>query len=70
MSTAITKPETPALALSIQQACGALGVSWDIWREHIEPEVRIVRLGRRKLVPVQELQRWLDAHAETPLGLR
>ncbi len=49
------------------QACASLGVSWDTWREHIEPDVRIVRVGRRKLVPVRELERWLEEHAETTL---
>ena len=63
MST-VTKPPTPALALSVEQACAALGVSWDTWRAHIEPDVRIVRLGRRKLVPVAELERWLTDHAD------
>ena len=55
------------LALSVQQACEALGVSWDVWHKSIEPDVRIVRLGRRKLIPVSELQRWLDEHAERVL---
>ncbi len=61
-----TKParQVPALALSVDDACQALGVGWDFWREHIEADVRIVRVGRRKLVPVSELQRWLDDHAE------
>src|SRR4029079_5018353 len=30
------------LALSISEACEALGVSWDFWSEHIAPEVRVV----------------------------
>lgn len=64
MGVATAKPQTPALALSIEQACTSLGVSWDTWREHIEPNVKIVRLGRRKLVPVTALQAWLDEHAE------
>jgi excisionase family DNA binding protein len=55
----------PALALSVEQACEALGVSWDTWRAHIEPDVRLVRVGRRKLIPVSELQAWLDRHAES-----
>ena len=55
----------PALALSVEQACEALGVSWDTWRAHIEPDVPLVRLGRRKLIPVSELQAWLDRHAES-----
>jgi hypothetical protein len=61
------KRATPVLALSIEQACDALGVSWDLWREHVAPEVRIVRLGRRKLVSVDELRRFLDERAERTL---
>jgi excisionase family DNA binding protein len=63
-SLATHRRSAPALALSVEQACEALGVSWDTWRAHIEPDVRLVRLGRRKLIPVSELQSWLDRHAE------
>lgn len=63
MSAPIARPEPPRLALSIQEACACLGVSGDTFKS-IEPEIRLVRLGRRKLVPVSELQRWLDSHAE------
>jgi excisionase family DNA binding protein len=65
--SATAKPPTPALALTIDQAADSLGVSWDTWHEHIEHEVKIVRIGRRKLVPVRELERWLDEHAERVL---
>lgn len=63
---AATKPvrQVPTLALSVEESCQALGVSWDFWREHVEPDLRIVRAGRRKIVAVTELQRWLDQHAE------
>ncbi len=58
--TAVTladrKQSAPALALSVEQACEALGVSWDTWRAHIESDVRLVRVGRRKLIPVSELR--------------
>jgi hypothetical protein len=57
----------PRLALSVGEACEALGIGWDFWREHIEPEVRVVRRGRRKLVATAELARWLDANAEAVL---
>jgi excisionase family DNA binding protein len=50
----------PRLALSISEACQALGVSHDFWSEHIGPELRIRRVGRRKLVPVAEIERWLE----------
>jgi excisionase family DNA binding protein len=52
------------LAVTVAEACEALGVSWDFWREHVAPELRIVRRGRRKLVPVSELSAWLERNAE------
>ena len=63
--SATAKPQMPTLALSVEQACAALGVSWDTWREHIADDVRIVRIGRRKLIAVSELQRWLDERGES-----
>ena len=60
----------PRLALSVEEACAALGVSWDFWREHVADEVRLVRRGRRKLVPVRELERWLADNAERVLEER
>ena len=51
------------LALSPDEAAAALGVSRDFFDEHIAPELRIVRRGRRRLVPVRELERWLDLSA-------
>lgn len=59
---------TPRLSLSVAEACEALGVSWDFWAEHVAPEVRIVRRGRRKLVPVRELDAWLENNAERVLA--
>jgi hypothetical protein len=52
------------LAFTIAEACDALSVSWKTWREHIEPDVRVVRVGRCKRVAVTELQRWLDQNAD------
>ncbi len=54
----------PRTALSVSEACQSLGVSWDTWSEHIAPTIKIVRLGRRQLVPVAELERWLAKNAE------
>jgi hypothetical protein len=60
----------PRLALDVAECCAALGVSWDFWSEHVAPEVRIVRRGRRKLVPVRALEAWLDANAHAVLDPR
>jgi hypothetical protein len=61
-----TKParQVPTLALSVEEACRSLGVSWDFWRANIEADVRVVRVGRRKLIAVREIEKWLDEHAE------
>ena len=65
----VASPRTvPRLALSVAEACEALGVSWDFWRQHVEPDIRMVRRGRRKMVPVRELERWLEREAEALLG--
>jgi excisionase family DNA binding protein len=51
------------LALSPDEAAAALGVSRDYFDEHILGELRVVRRGRRILIPLVELERWLDRAA-------
>jgi hypothetical protein len=53
----------PRLALTAMEAPAALGVSHDFFREHIAGELRWVRRGRKKLVSLRELERWLDENA-------
>jgi excisionase family DNA binding protein len=65
--TKIDRPPPPRLALTVKEACMSLGVSWDTWDAHIRHEIRLVRLGSRRLVPVRELERWLEEHAEEVL---
>jgi excisionase family DNA binding protein len=55
------------LALSKQEAADALGVSVDFLEEHVMHELRIVRRGRRRLIPVVELERWLERAASEVL---
>jgi excisionase family DNA binding protein len=52
------------LALSKTEAAQALGVSVDYFDEHIAHELPMVRRGRRRLIPVLELERWLAANAD------
>ena len=58
----------PRLALSKAEAAEALGVSVDFLEEHVMHELRIVRRGRRRLIPIAELQQWLDRSAARTLG--
>jgi hypothetical protein len=59
--------ELPRLALTRQEAAAAIGVSTDSFERHVQPELRLVRRGRLRLVPVRELERWLDANAARTL---
>jgi excisionase family DNA binding protein len=55
------------LALSPDEAAASLGVSRDFLDEHIASELRWVRRGRRKFVPLSELERWLETSAARTL---
>jgi hypothetical protein len=64
------RPDTagiPQLALTPTQAAQALSVSPDFFDEHVRGELRWVRRGRKALVAVDELRRWLDASAARTL---
>jgi excisionase family DNA binding protein len=62
------QPAITRLAFSKSEAAQALGVSVDFLEKHVMHELRIVRRGRRRLIPVRELERWLDANAGLALG--
>jgi excisionase family DNA binding protein len=51
------------LAYSKTEAAEALGVSPGFFRTTVLPELRVVRRGRRVLVPQRELDRWLERSA-------
>jgi hypothetical protein len=55
----------PRLALRREEAAEALGMSLDSFERHVQSELRLVRRGRLRVVPVSELERWLDRNAET-----
>lgn len=52
------------LALSPPEAARALGVGLTFFTEAVVPDLRVVRRGRRVLIPVSELVRWLEREGE------
>ena len=44
----------PRLILHRQEAADALGMSFDSFERHVQPYVRIIRLGRMRFVAVAE----------------
>ncbi len=51
------------IAVSPDEAAEMLGVSRDYFDEHVIDELRVVRRGRRILIALVELERWLDRAA-------
>jgi excisionase family DNA binding protein len=66
--TLVPRAPVPRLALSKTEAAEALGVSVDFLEQHVMHELRIVRRGRRRLIPVTELDHWIERNAHRTLG--
>lgn len=60
----------PRLALSREEAAESLGMSLSHFERHVEPEVRVLYSGAKRLFPVAELQQWVDDHAVAAGGRR
>lgn len=57
----------PRIALTPAEAAAAIGVGPDFFEENVAPELRLIRRGRKRLVPVTELERWVAQSASRPL---
>lgn len=56
--------QIPRLALTPPEAAAAIGVGPDFFDANVAPELRMIRRGRKRLVPVAELERWIVENAE------
>ena len=57
MGTELTKVE----------AAASIGVSVDFFEHHVQPDLAVIREGRKVLVPVAELARWAAESARRTL---
>ena len=55
---------TPRLALTPDEAAASIGVSRDTLERYVVDGLRVVRLGRRVVIPVSEIERFLSRSAE------
>ena len=65
---AIVPAPLARVTLSVDEAASALGISRDHLERHILRDLRIIYTGRRRLIPVSELQRWAELQAVAPIG--
>jgi hypothetical protein len=57
----------PRIALTAAEAAAAIGVGPDFFDANVAPQLRLIRRGRKRLVPVRELERWAAENAEAPM---
>ena len=57
----------PRVALTIEDAAVAIGMSKRSFERHVMPDIRIIRIGRIRLIAITELERWANTTAEKVL---
>ena len=57
------RPSPPRLGLTVEEAAEAVGMSESSFKRHVQPELRIVRRGSLRIIPVPEIERWLEGNA-------
>jgi excisionase family DNA binding protein len=57
----------PRVALTVPEAAAVLGVGPDFFDQHVRPELRVIRRGSKRLIPVAELEKWCAENAERVL---
>lgn len=59
--TAFDVREVPRIAVGALEAAASLGMSRRHFEEHVASELRCIRVGRRKLYRIAELERWAES---------
>lgn len=57
----------PRIALTPSEAAAAIGVGPDFFDANVAPQLRLIRRGRKRLVPVRELEQWVAENSEEPM---
>ena len=65
MPRASTRPNQPLprYTLTRREAAAALSISLNHFERHVQPELKVVPSGQLILIPVSELERWVQRHA-------
>lgn len=57
----------PRIALTPPEAAAALGCGETFFNSEVAPELKVIRRGRKRLIPISELQRWAAENADRPV---
>lgn len=58
----------PRFAFSRAEAARSLGMGLTTFEQRVQPDLRVVRVGRKVLVPARELERWITENVEAPMA--
>jgi hypothetical protein len=58
----------PRVALTREEAAAALGVSLAHFQRHVQPDLKLIRSGSCRLVPIGELEKWAKQNASLAGG--
>lgn len=57
----------PRIALTREEAAASLGMSLDTFERYVQPHLRVIRLGRVRVVAMEELEDWARKSGERVL---
>lgn len=55
------------VAVTREAAAAALGMGLTLFSERVQPDLRVIRVGAKVLIPTSELKRWAQENAERVL---
>ena len=64
----LDRRNVPAYAVTRQEAADGLSISLDQFEKYVQPELKLLRIGRRVLVPRVELDRYVERRSALTLG--
>ncbi|GEM_PF-6546164 len=53
----------PRFTLTRKEAAASLGMSLNHFERRVQPELKVVLSGQLVLIPISELERWVQRHA-------
>jgi hypothetical protein len=56
------------VAVTREKAAAALGMGLTMFSERVQPDLKVIRVGAKVLVPTAELQRWVEENAERTIN--
>jgi hypothetical protein len=62
------KRPVPRIALTREEAAQAIGMSLTSFEQYVQADLRMIRRGKLRLVPVRELEAWCHENAERVLA--